>query len=301
MDKQKLLSNEIVNLLADRDKLEFIVDNPKQNKELLKNIHDYYEYICSKNIELDKTLMAKLSRLSEIYIYFFKTTKQKNVHPFSILKDELNKRITEMKTIDEIDSFYPYYRDIYITTNNSKLFSIDDQYKSFPGDNNIYEQNGVSVITPSQTISFVNSKQDGLYNYYHDDNFRRIFHSVYGQDFKYNYTGQDIKIRHINSSYKGSQARGMTIEIPIPINSSQKISLINLNNNIKSLIQSGINMTIEVALLKENGNEFYNCKCINLDELLDELLIDDSIEYRYKEQFLIGECNIDCSYILKKY
>lgn len=302
MEKIELLYKDIISLINDKEKKELVINNPKENEDILERVHELYNYICNNNIEIEKNMMIKISSLNAIYIYFFKILKQQNVLPFDVIKDKLNKRIIDMKTIDGIDSFYPYYKDIHIASTGTKLFSIEKQYQTFPRSNSVYELNGVTVITPSQTISLFNSKEsDGRYSGYHDDNFRTIFHSVYGQDFKYNYTGQDIKIRHINTSYKGIQTRGMTIEIPVPINSSQKTSLINLNNQIKSLNQLGININIEVALLKEDFYEFYNIRCKNLDNLLDNLLINDSLEYKYKEQFFIGESNIDCSYIVKKY
>lgn len=290
----------IIEVLFNDKKYYSLVSNPLGNKETFHEIHNYYKFIQDKNIELKNEMLTKLSFLDYIYNYFFVFLKFKNNPSLDTAQENLKTCISNMKEVDEIDSFYPYYRDISLVSERSKRFSLEEQYKTFPKDSDVYELNGVSLITPSQTISSYNTEEvDGKYSEYHDENFYRILHSVYLSDFENNYTGQDIKIRFINTSYKGTQIRGMTIEIPVPINSGQKKALEVLNEEIKSLSRNGININIEIALINENHTEFYNYKCSNLDDVFGILLIDDSKKYKYEEKVLIGKCNLDKLHVLK--
>ena len=82
------------------------------------------------------------------------------------------------------------------------------------------------------------------------------------------------------------------------INSSQKISLINLNESIKKLRSMGINIAIEVAIVNENGySDYYSARCSDLDDLLKNLIIDDYATNKYKEEFFIGSNNLETEFI----
>lgn len=242
----------------------------------------------ANNVVFDDITMRKVLIMVAIYLGY--------------LKKENKTKISNMETVEDIDSFYKYYKDINSVIYDSNFFSLDDQYKNFRSISVSGELNGASIITPTQTISRYNSIS--MYveygTGYHEDNFKQIVHSVYARDFDYNYSGQDIKIRFVNSLYRGSQYREMTLEIPFPINSSQKASLITLNESIKKLLDVNIEVNIEISILREDGTTYYNGRCKNLDNILNILVINDSTNYKYPEKFFVGENNFESKFIKEK-
>ena len=92
----------------------------------------------------------------------------------------------------------------------------------------------------------------------------------------------------------------MTIEIPVPINSSQVFALNKLNTDIKRIRETGIEINIEVSMIKKDGTLYHNGVYNDLDSLLPNLVVDDYIKYEYKEEFFVGQNNFETTFIKNK-
>lgn len=303
MKIQDLFSKEVITLFSNNEMFDEVIHNIKNNRLLFKEVHYKYIFMRNNKIIFDEVIMRKIIIMHIIYLGILKEDElNSKVLPIDIVEEKVKNKILSMKTIDDIDSFYKYYRDMCNVINDSSVFSLEEQYKNLLDDSLPNELNGVALITPVQTISRYNSSSvTGEYGTgYHEDNFNDILHCIYGREFECNYSGQDIKVRFVNFVFKNSQFREMTLEIPLPINSSQKASLISLDESIKKLINRGIEVNIEVSIIQDNGTTYYNEQCETLDEVLDLLVINDFIDYEYTEEFFIGENNFDAEYIKSK-
>ena len=90
----------------------------------------------------------------------------------------------------------------------------------------------------------------------------------------------------------------------MPINSSQKVSLINLKKEIKKYENdNNISIKIKAMIVDYNIgplNKAYDNRRelddVDFDELLELLTIRDDIEYKYEEKYLVGYTNIENHY-----
>ena len=295
-----LFSNDIIELLNDDELFNEKVHNPRENRFLLRDVYNLYSYMSLNGITFDNDIMRKIIIMSNIYSNFFKNEEIPSaIAPTYEAKEKIKNIIFNMKTINDIDSFDRYYKIMKSVIIGSDIFDLEEQYKDFNFDDDVHELNGVCIITPSQTIAKYNgiSNNDEHGYSYHDDNFKDIICSVYGRTFEYNYSGQDIKIRFINTSYRNQQYKEMTLEIPIIINSSQLAALTNLNNDLKRILDMGLDINIELSIIKEDGLEYFNGKFNNLDKILPNLIINDYVNYQYAEEFFVGQNNFESSFI----
>lgn len=303
MGVQELFSDDVIKLFNDNELFEKEIHNLRSNRFLFRDVYNTYLDMCKNNIEFDSSIMRKIIIMSTIYTRSLKNDEIPNkIRPIEKEKEVIQNKILNMRTISDIDSFDRYYKTMKSVTEEALDFTLEEQYKTFDGDEEVYELNGVSVITPSQTVSRYNAKSMyGEYGVgYHEDNFKDIFGSIYGRDFNNNYSGQDIKIRFVNSSYKGNQYREMTIEVPLPINSSQLVSLSNLNRDLKVLQKGGIEVNIDLSIIDKDGFEYYNNRFKDLDKILPNLIIDDYIDYEYEEEFFVGQINYESNFFKER-
>ena len=303
MKVEELFSKEIIELLKDDESFDKAIHESKSIRFLLKEVYYVLPYIA--NIDsIDFETRKKLYIMSVLYENLYKNEEIPSiVASIDEVREKVDDKISKMYTIDDIDSFDRYYKDIKSVIEYQKDFSLEQQYMTFNGIELIYELNGACVITPTQTIARYNGKDSFNGDYgagYHDDNFKGILNSVYGRSFEDNYSGQDIKIRFVNTKYKSGQCREMTIEIPVPINSSQVFALSNLNNDVKRISESGVNINIEVSMIKKDGSTYHNGRYNNLDSILPNLVVDDYIKYQYREEFFVGQNNFESTFIKNK-
>lgn len=172
-------------------------------------------------------------------------------------------------------------------------FSLDEEFNFEEGKKYQYDLNAVTVITPSSTLSrFNDNSENGLEGSgHHDENVLEIIRAVYGDNARnMRETGQDIVIRYINRASKNAQAPFMmTVEIPSKINSSQKASLQNLNEEIKRFeARTGQRIVIHSSIIDYEDNR----KIIgiveddeNLDAILNKVMVSDSISLKYEELY----------------
>ena len=294
MKLENLIGIDVINLLESEEQFDEMVHECRKYRQIFRLIHNIYDKLQSEKVSCSDELLKKICMMDFIYT---KILQQEEVEDRICSEEEMvrinKEKLSSMKTLDDIDSFYRYYKKIKTVVNASKIFSLDEQYTDLISPDNIGELNGVAFITPTQTIHKYNLEAG-----YHDENFSNIVESVYGKKIKNNYSGQDIKIRFVNSLFKRFQTRIMTMEIPKPINSSQKISLLKLNECIKKL---NVLIDIEIAIIQAGGyTSYYHDVCNNLDLLLDNLVIDDYIEYENEELFYVGESNLEVNYLKEK-
>lgn len=172
-------------------------------------------------------------------------------------------------------------------------FSLDEEFNFEEGKKYQYDLNAVTVITPSSTLSrFNDNSENGLEGSgHHDENVLEIIRAVYGDNARnMRETGQDIVIRYINRASKNTQEPFMmTVEIPSKINSSQKASLQNLNDEIKRFeVRTGQKIVIHSSIIDYEDNR----KIVdvveydeNLDAILNKVMVSDSISLKYEELY----------------
>ena len=172
-------------------------------------------------------------------------------------------------------------------------FSLDEEFNFEEGKKYQYDLNAVTVITPSSTLSrFNDNSENGLEGSgHHDENVLEIIRAVYGDNARnMRETGQDIVIRYINRASKNTQESFMmTVEIPSKINSSQKASLQNLNDEIKKFeARTGQRIVIHSSIIDYEDNR----KIVdvveddeNLDAILSKVVVSDSINLKYQELY----------------
>lgn len=300
MNINDLFSSDILEVLNNDELFDEKIHKPMENRFLFRDVNNVYSYMSLNSITFDNSIMRKIIIISTIYINLFKNEEISSViAPIDEEKEKILKKIFNMKTIKDIDSFDKYYKIMKSVIFESNNFSLEEQYKNFYDNDNVHELNGVCVVTPSQTIARYNGISNNEEYSYHDDNFNDIISSVYGRTFEYNYSSQDIKIRFINTSYYNQQFRGMTLEIPFIINSSQLVALSNLNDDLKKILDMGIDIDIELSIIKEDGLEYFNGRFNNLDKILPNLVINDYLNYQYVEEFFVGQNNYESSFIKK--
>ncbi len=294
--------NNTRNLLADLS----------SDLKLLEIFHSVYINIKDDNIYKNSQLFNCLLMFDIAYQNLKKQLNDisvKRIKSIVLLHDIVLKqnqeRINNMKTANNIEDNYPYKNLVIELSNKKDEFSLNEEY-SVEAFNYTQGLNGVSIITPSQTCSYFNDETiNGLKGSgHHDARFLQIIEAIYGRVFNNAVTGQDIKIRHVAYMKNKSELEFlMTLEIPLLVNSSQKQALSYLNDEIKKhTIESNNNFVIH-AMITDYMNMDY-CKNINakanLDDILEQLIVDDNIEYKYQEKCFIGYSNFENHYNISK-
>lgn len=283
-----------------------ILSDMENDMKFLTIFHNLYDIIINEHIPINRDILSGLKELNEGYFELMKKYEkaEKKINDskaFSLDRtlEELSKRLEKMS--ENLDG-HPYKNTAFLVTSDRGKFSLSEEFSIENGKHYQTDLNAVTVITPSQTISRFNSTEvNGLMGSgYHDNNFREITRSVYGKDLGISGTsGQDIKIRYVNDIRKQSPFM-ITLEVPIYINSSQKMSLEMLNEEIKKFEKSsGMNISINTIIVDyEDG--FRNALPIeddvNLDEALRKINVDDYHELKEEEIYLVGYPNNENHY-----
>ena len=233
------------------------------------------------------------------YVYFYDfDEKEKD----SSITTTVNNKLIGMYNINNIPKDYKYYIQAEQINSNIKDFSLSEIFNN----DVIFDKkkgfNAVTIISRTQTISrFNETKFNGMKGSgYHDTNFEEILKVIYGREFTNNTTGQDIMIRYATyEKNDGSLLFNMLLSIPLAINSTQRVSLENLNNEIKNLeYYLGEDIHINISVVDYNTqsySKYYNDQT-NLDNVLNELIINDDISDKYEEVCFIGYSNLDNHY-----
>ena len=311
-------NDEIEYLKKDLGSIEYvddIVSSTMGLKHLMKNRNLYYRFYeifhnIYTNIEyekqVDNTILNCLTILESYYIVYSKEKleleKKKNIskkYNNKQLEIKMNNDILNMYNINTLPTNYKYYTLAKKINDDIKDFSLDEIFNTDAVFDEKKGLNAVSIITPHQTISrfnetkFNNMKGSG----YHDDNFEEILKAVYGKRFDNNASGQDIEIRYTTlNKPDGTLAFTILPEIPLVINSSQMISLQNLNNEIKRL-EDALNQKIYVLPCLKDYETRINLgnytDQTNLDNVLNDVIVNDNINYKYQELCFVGYSNLE--------
>lgn len=285
-----------------------IIDYKNLDYRTYEIFHNVYANV-SNDKTIDNTILNCLIIL-ESYYTVYKNSKDelnriKNEHKIlseKELKFRLNNKIIGMYNINTIPKNYEYYDLAKKINSDINDFSLSEIFNN----NAIFDKehgfNAVTVISRTQNVSrFNKAKFDGMKGSgFHDTNFEEILKVIYDKKFENNRSGQDIMIRYATYEKKdGSIVFNMLLAIPLIINSAQKISLENLNKEIKELelyLNQNININISVVDYNtQSYSKYYNDQS-NLDDVLNSLIINDNINDKYDEICFIGYSNLDNNY-----
>lgn len=287
-----LLNGKIDSKLLDRlddvfnnDKLFDTFINNIDNIELLKVFHLINKSIKKNSINISTNIIKKLDRLSQKYV--------KMIHLKYIPSNILDR-------LDDNHSYSMEYRKI---ADSIPRFSLSEMFSYTNSKKCPYELNGVSLITPTRTISvFCGSYYDNIYGTgHHDKRFSEISKAVYCRNFENAQSGSDIQIRYVN---KPTQDKHHTVlvmvEVPYPINSSQLRSLEYLNEEIKKY-ENDKKVTFEVDTAVrdcfENIHNNFDIKTSNnLDLLLQNVTVNNSLKNSVEQRYRLGYPNYENHY-----
>ena len=312
----------LMNIVKNEDYLIGLFESTMNIKHIINDVSGDFKFFeifhrIYKNIEndntIDNTILNCLIILESYYDVFNKTLNKVIERRKKALKLNTNEihiksieNISNMYNINTLPKNYEYYSLAKQVNSDIEDFSLDKIFNHEDGFNYLQDLNGVTLITPNQTISRLNDDSiNGLIGSgHHDDNFNQILEAVYGRTF-FNYTsGQDIKISYSASIESKDKLRfNMIVQVPLIINSAQKESLSILNNEIKkleNLLQQEINVHSVIIDYESKDYIKYIENKENLDEVLFEVIVDDLFKPKYKEICFIGCSNLENNYV-KKY
>lgn len=324
---EKYESNDSINFLKEQfGSLEYIMDlfsSTMGIKNVIENRNlDYRFYLIFHNIytkvegekTIDNTTLNCLIILESYYTIYSKSrvkndeiNNSKKLYSAKELKTKINNNLLNMYNINNLPQDYKYYSLAHLINQDINNFSLSE---IFNDDTVIHEKKGfnaVSIITRNQTISrFNDTKFDNIKGSgYHDTNFEEILRTVYGRSFENNTNGQDIKIRYTTLRKKdGSISCTMLLDIPLIINSSQLISLNNLNDEIKLLEESTgqeIYVLSNIIDYKFRTQAKNYIDQINLDKALNSVIVDDNLNDEYQEICFVGYSNLENHYNIAQY
>ena len=173
-------------------------------------------------------------------------------------------------------------------------FSLNEQF------NLDYDDiNAVTLITPTQTVScFTDTEKNRFDSGDHHKKFKDVIKAIYEENIDDN--DQDIKIGYMNYDYDPFPICQILIFIPKKINSSQYISLCNLNDEIIKL-QKEQNNILRVFI--KNDDQTLGSKMLDMSQILQELkdnklssIIDDNHTPKHIEKNIIGYPNKENHY-----
>lgn len=302
-------SDDYINdIFTDTMGLKSVIENRNLDYRTYEMFHNVYIKVADDKT-IDNTILNCLIILESYYTIYSKSRSELNKiknenNRFGIdeLRIRLNNKLIGMYNIDNIPKDYKYYKlakqidadikdfSLYEIFNNNVIF---DKKKGF---------NAATIISRTQTVSrFNETKFNGMIGSgYHDTNFDEILKVIYGRKFNNNTTGQDIMIRYATyEKNDGTLLFNMLLAIPLVINSAQKVSLENLNNEIKELeyyLSEDIHINASVVDYNtQSYSKYYNDQT-NLDNVLNELIINDDTNDKYEEICFVGYSNLDNHY-----
>lgn len=267
------------------DKLFDTFINNIDNIELLKVFHLINKSIKKNSINISTNIIKKLDRLSQKYV--------KMIHLKYIPSNILDR-------LDDNHSYSMEYRKI---ADSIPRFSLSEMFSYTNSKKCPYELNGVSLITPTRTISvFCESYYDNIYGTgHHDKRFSEISKAVYCRNFENAQSGSDIQIRYVNKPTQGKHHTVLVmVEVPYPINSSQLRSLEYLNEEIKKY-ENDKKVTFEVdTAVRDHFNNIHNNFDIktsnNLDLLLQNVTVNNSLKNSVEQRYRLGYPNYENHY-----
>ena len=302
-------SDDYINdIFTDTMGLKNVIENRNLDYRTYEIFHNVYIKVAGDK-KIDNTILNCLIILESYYTIYSKSRSELNKiknenNRFGIdeLRIRLNNKIIGMYNIDNIPKDYKYYIEAKQINSDIKDFSLN---KIFNNDA-IFDKkkgfNAAAIISRTQTISrFNETKFNGMKGSgYHDTNFEEILKVIYGGKFTNNTSGQDIMIRYATyEKNDGSLLFNMLLAIPLVINSAQKVSLENLNNEIKNLeyyLDEYIHINASVVDYNtQSYSKYYNDQT-NLDNVLNELIINDDIKDKYEEICFVGYSNLENHY-----
>ena len=208
-----------------------------------------------------------------------------------IIFNDFLKKYQKQKPINifetEIDSTYQKDFDIFskIKINNP----LTEIYADFKKSGFLTSRNGVgiTIITPEQTVSSLLDPE----HFFHEQTIRIIDNLIYRDSFYKDYKKQNIEIRYCFND----ESLLILLEVPIPINSSQKEELKKINYQLKEFKkQVGIEANVCYSIVP-GRLKYRNIKPIinynidyDLDNLLNLVIVDDSFVPNYCDKFLVG-------------
>lgn len=288
--------------------LKYLIENRNLYYRFYEIFHNIYTSVEYEK-DIDNTILNCLTILESYYKVYNKSKveieKKKNIskqYNSKQLEIKINNEIHNMYNINTLPLNYKYYSLAKKINGDKAEFSLSEIYNNSAVFDEKQGYNAVSIITPHQTVSrfnetkFNNMKGSG----YHDDNFEEILKVVYENKFENNASGQDIKIRYTTlSKPDGTMSFTVLLEIPLVINSSQMISLQNLNNELKRLEE---NLNQEIYVLpclidyETRTNVENYMDQTNLDNVLNDIIVDDNNNNNYQELCFIGYSNLENHY-----
>ena len=255
------------------------------NLELLKVFHLMNKNIKKNGINVGNSIIKKLDRLSQKYI--------KLIHL----------KYIPSNILDHLDNNHSYSIEYRKIADNIPMFSLKEVF-SYENSTKIpYELNGVTLITPTRTISvFCSSYYDNIYGTgHHDKRFSEISKAVYCRNFENAQSGSDIQVRYINKPEENKSHKVIVmIEVPYPINSSQLKSLEYINDEIKKY-DNDKKVIFEVDASVRDffyniHNNFDIKKSSNLDLLLKNVIVDNNLKNSVEQRYRLGYPNYENHY-----
>ena len=295
MRKAKLsdiLNGKIDNkLLA---KIDIVFNNNKLFKDFLNNITSdellkvFYlanKSIKNNNINVNKDIVNKLELLSDKYV--------KVIHSVYIPSNIL----------DHLDDNHSYSKEYGIIADDIPLFSLNELFSYENSKKCPYDINGVTLITPTRTISvFCDNFYDDRYGTgHHDKRFSQISKAIYCKNFENAQSGSDIQIRYVNTpEYNKHHTILILVEVPYPINSSQLKSLEFLNEEIKKYKNDKkVTFEVEVGIRDyfNNINNNYDIeRSSNLDLLFKNITVNNDLKNSVEQRYRLGYPNYENHY-----
>lgn len=262
---------------------EFLIS--ANNTDLLKVFHLVYRDVKKGNICVTNNNFKKLEKLSNKYI---RSVHQKYI-PVNIL--------------DNLDNKHSYSKEYSIIAEEIPLFSLNEAFSYENSKKYSRELNGVTLITPTRTIStFCEKFYDDVHGTgFHNKRFSQISKAVYCRNFENAQSGSDIQIRYINKPLVDKHhIIQVLLEVPYPINSSQLKSLEYLNEEIKKYHKDK-RVTFEVACAVvdyfNNVNSNYNIKTSDsLDLLFQNITVDNNAKTQNEQRYRLGYPNYENHY-----
>lgn len=283
----KLDSNLVdrIDIIFNNDKIfdEFILNIT--STDLLKVFHLVYRDVKRGNINVGTSVLTKLERLSNKYIY--------SVHS----------KYIPSNILDNLDNKHSYSKEYSIIAEEIPMFSLKEAFSYENSKEYSRELNGVTLITPTRTISvFCEKFYDDVHGTgFHDKRFSQISKAVYCRNFENAQSGSDIQIRYTNApAVNKHHTVSIMVEVPYPINSSQLKSLEYLNEEIKKY-QTDKKITFEVeCAIRDYFNNINNnddiIKSDSLDLLIQNVTVDNNFKPLNAQKYVLGYPNYENHY-----
>lgn len=253
--------------------------------ELLKLFDSINKSIKKNSVNVGINIIKNLDKLSLKYIRL------------------VHSKYIPSNILDHLDNNHSYAMEYRKIADGIPLFSLDEAFSYKNSKKYPYELNGVTLITPTRTISvFCGSYYDNIYGTgHHDPRFSEISKAVYCRNFKNAQSGSDVQIRYINKPAENNHHIIQVIaEVPYPINSSQLKSLEYLNDEIKKYKNDKrVTFKVDGAIrdhFYDNNNNFNIKTSDSLDLLIQNITVDNSFKNSNEQKYRLGYPNYENHY-----